>query len=61
MNTNGTITTPKQKRGKKMNRGKGWRLTGPNGRIFKAALIRRMKINGATVVILKVRERPKKE
>jgi hypothetical protein len=36
-------------------------ITGPNGRIFKAALIRRMKINGATVVILRVRERPKKE
>jgi hypothetical protein len=44
-----------------MYRGKGWRLTGPNGRIFKAALIRRMKINGATIVIVKVRERPKKE
>jgi hypothetical protein len=61
MNTNGRITIPKQKRGKKMYRGKGWRLTGPNGRIFKAALILRMKINGATVVILRVRERPKKE
>jgi hypothetical protein len=61
MNTNGKKTIPKQKRGKKMYRGKGWRLTGPNGRIFKAALIRRMKINGATVAILRVRERPKKE
>jgi len=61
MNTNNGVTKPKPKYGKKMYRGKGWRLTGPNGRIFKAALIRRMKIDGATVVILRVRERPKKE
>ena len=51
----------KPKRGKKMVTGKGWILTGPNKRYFKAALIVKRKIGGETVVLMRVIERPKKK
>lgn len=51
----------KPKRGKKMFTGKGWVLTGPNGRFFKGTLIVKGKVAGKTVILMSVLERPKKK
>ena len=41
-------------RGEKMKPGKGWRLTGPNKRAFKATLVKRFDSGDENVAIFRV-------
>jgi hypothetical protein len=42
------------KRGEKMKQGRAWRLVSPGERVFKAVLVKRLKIGVESVAIFKV-------
>jgi hypothetical protein len=42
------------RRGEKMKRGKAWRLVSPGERVFKATLVKRLKIGAESVAVFRV-------
>jgi hypothetical protein len=42
------------RRGEKMKQGRAWRLVSPGERVFKAILVKRLKIGAESVAIFKV-------
>jgi hypothetical protein len=48
----------KAKRGKKMKPGKAWRLISPGELVFKATLVKRVKIGAEVVAIFRVLSNP---
>jgi hypothetical protein len=45
-------------RGKKMKRGKAWRLVTPGGKAFKASLLKKVKVGAETLAIFRVLPKP---
>ena len=53
-----TVAGKQVKRGERMKKSKGWRLVAPGGQGYKAVMLKRFDIAGASVAIFRVLPHP---